>query len=162
MKTLFLGVVALASSWATAQDPEFDNTKLLPLIGDWTGNAALHEEEKGASTIKGTKTIGDRWIQLDLQFDTKEMGKIDARALLTTDSNGAVGGYFFAAMSSQPLFGKGKFEGKKLIITATSMEGGETLEFIFDLSVADELKFSLTETEQEKVTVMHGEYKRKK
>jgi hypothetical protein len=163
MKTLFLGIVALMSSWAVAQDEsKFDNSKLLPLVGDWTGNAAMHEEDKSASTIKGAKILGDRWIRLDMQFETKQMGKIEAQALLTSDEDGVVTGYFFASFAPEPVFGKGKFEGKKLTINATTTGSDEILEFIFDLSAQDAMKFTATEMGDEKVTVMQGEYKKKK
>ncbi|MDQ2985243.1 MAG: hypothetical protein M3R13_00810 [Armatimonadota bacterium] len=163
MKTIGIALCAtLFVAAAAIQDPQFDNSKLQPFIGEWTGTATMAEESPSPSTIKGTKVLADRWVKLDLKFDTEGHGKIEATAMLTTDSNGVVGGYFFASLAAEPLFGKGKFTDKKLTIAATSLDGGESLEFVFDLSVADELKFSLSETEQEKVTVMSGTYKKKK
>ena len=167
MKTVILTACAalFALGWAT-QEPQhpqgdnFDNSKLLPLIGDWEGKAALGPTPESTSSIKGTKAL-TRWIKLDLKFTAEGIGPIEAVAYLCSDSEGVVQGHFFASMANEALFGKGKVEGKKLTILANSMKGEDALTFTFDMSVADELKFSAVEGEGEDMRLT-GSYKRKK
>lgn len=155
-------LVGLLSSAAFSQEQKFDNSKLLPLVGEWQGTAAFHDGPQKASSIKGAKMLNDRWIKLDLKLELPEAGPVEATALLNSDTDGNIEAHFFASFDNGGLVGKGKIDGKKLTIEARPMNGEDGIVFVFDMSNPDELKLTCTETTGEHPQVLSGTYKRKK
>jgi hypothetical protein len=163
MRTVILtACAALFALGFAAQGPEIDNAKLQPLIGDWEGTASLNDSPKTASTVKGAKTLSGNWIKLDLKFTLEEQGPVEAVGYLCSNSDGVVEGHFLASFSPNGLTGKGRVEGKKLTILVQNLSGEESMEFVFDMSVADELKFNVKPTETGSQEHLAGSYKRKK
>jgi len=162
MRTVILTAAATLFALSFAQMPTFDNSKLQALIGDWEGKAAMNDATPETSTMKGSKTLKDNWIKLDLKFTIDEMGPVDATGLICSDDQGVVEGHFFASFSPHALYGKGKVVDKKLTINVTSLGGEDGMVFVFDMSTVDELKFSVTSPDPASHESITGSYKRKK
>lgn len=163
MKTVILTTCAALFAFGfAAQGPEVDNSKLQPLIGDWEGTASINESPKTASSITGSKALSSNWIKLDLKFVLEEAGPVEAVGYICSNKEGVVEGHFIASFSPNGLTGKGKVDGKKLTLLVRDLSGEETMEFVFDMTVTDELKFSVKATEGDDPEHMAGSYKRKK
>ena len=161
MRTIALATCTLLASLALAQEVNIDNSKLEPLLGDWSGNTQFQEADATPGTIKGTKTLNGSWIRLDLKFELEGIGPVEAVAMLCASADGSVEGHFFASTSSNALAGKGKVTAKKLIIIATSLDRESSMYFEFDMSVVDELKLEATNGGNHE-QFLAGSYKRKK
>src|SRR5687767_2566506 len=161
MRTIALATCALLASLALAQEVNIDNSKLEPLLGDWTGTTQFQEGDATPGTIKASKALGGNWIRLDLKFEIGGRGPVEAVAMLCSNSDGTVEGHFFASTAHNALAGKGKITGKKLTIVAHSLDGESTMNFEFDMSVVDELKLKATDGDNNE-HFLAGSYKRKK
>lgn len=159
VRTAFLVACALCATLGFAQDDSFDNSKLAPLLGDWVGTTQFQDTKATPGTIKGAKVLADRWIKLDLKFELEGIGPVEAAALICSDADGKAEGHFFVSMANKGLFGKGTVTAGKLNVTATSIDGEASMNFEFDMSVKDQLKFSVSEAGQ---TMLSGSYTRKK
>ena len=161
MRTIALATCALVASLALAQEVNIDNSKLEPLLGDWTGTTQFQAADATPGAIKASKTLSGNWIRLDLKFEIEGIGPVEAVAMLCSNTDGTVEGHFFASMAHNALVGKGKVTAKKLIIVANSLDGESTMNFEFDMSVVDELKFKATDGENNE-HFLTGSYRRKK
>jgi hypothetical protein len=161
MRTIAVATCALLASLALAQEVNIDNSKLEPLLGDWTGTTQFQTADATPGTIKASKTLSGNWIRLELKFQIEGVGPVEAVAMLCTNANGTVEGHFFASMSHNALVGKGKVTANKLMIVANSLDGESTMNFEFDMSAIDELKFKATDGENNE-HFLAGNYKRKK
>jgi hypothetical protein len=162
MKAILIPLVLAAATALYGQhgEPPSDNKALEGFLGSWTGTAAQLGSNPAPATAKGSKYLDARFIKVDLTFEG-EHGKLEAVALMTTSPDGAISGYFFASMSTQPIVASGTVVGKKVIFTGRPLQGDETVTLTFDFSVADEFSFTLSESDSSEET-MSGKFKRKK